>query len=146
MPPGPFALAKTAAAARKLGCASASRACLANKSVAEVLNAQGLSPTPGVNDEQVLPTVDGVSLPDDTLTILRAGQGANVPILLGANTNDATLFVVRAGARSKPVLLTAVCWPYYRPPSTYWLERPPRAFEFHWNPTRASTATTSLLT
>ena len=37
--------------------------------------------------------IDGVTLVDDTLSVLRGGAVAIAPLLIGANTDDANLFV-----------------------------------------------------
>src|SRR6476619_1879410 len=42
------------------------------------------------------PTVDGSVLPAAPLTSLRAGQGGNVPLLIGSNRDEARLFLVAA--------------------------------------------------
>ena len=47
-----------------------------------------------VTSEQALPTIDGVSLPAEPLTMMRNGDYAKqVRIIVGSNTNDASLFV-----------------------------------------------------
>lgn len=43
---------------------------------------------------QVLATVDGISLPADPVSMMESGQMQRVPIIAGANTNDANLFVI----------------------------------------------------
>jgi len=43
------------------------------------------------------PAVDGSILPAAPLTSLRAGQGGNVPLLIGSNRDEARLFLVAAG-------------------------------------------------
>ena len=43
------------------------------------------------------PTVDGSVLPAAPLASLRAGQGGNVPLLIGSNRDEARLFLVAAG-------------------------------------------------
>ena len=88
-----FAVHKANLAGARLGCTVASRACLRHRTVAEILEAQGPSATPGIHDEQVLAVIDGVSLVAPTLDVLRSGGAARVPLLLGGNTNDSNLFV-----------------------------------------------------
>ncbi len=39
-----------------------------------------------------LPTADGVTFPEQPLAVLRAGRGAPVPMILGTNTDEATIF------------------------------------------------------
>ncbi len=43
------------------------------------------------------PTVDGEVLPADPLTAIAAGQGGDVPLLIGTNRDEARLFLVAAG-------------------------------------------------
>ena len=43
------------------------------------------------------PTVDGSVVPAAPLASLRAGQGGNVPLLIGSNRDEARLFLVAAG-------------------------------------------------
>jgi hypothetical protein len=43
------------------------------------------------------PTVDGSVLPDAPLASFAAGQGGNVPLLIGSNRDEARLFLVAAG-------------------------------------------------
>jgi para-nitrobenzyl esterase len=43
------------------------------------------------------PTVDGSVLPAPPLAALSAGQGGNVPLLIGSNRDEARLFLVAAG-------------------------------------------------
>jgi para-nitrobenzyl esterase len=43
------------------------------------------------------PTVDGSVLPAAPLTSFAAGQGGNVPLLIGSNRDEARLFLVAAG-------------------------------------------------
>jgi len=42
------------------------------------------------------PTVDGSVLPADPLTAIAAGQGGDVPLLIGTNRDEARLFLVAA--------------------------------------------------
>ena len=39
-----------------------------------------------------LPTFDGVTFPEQPLAVLRAGRGSDTPMILGTNTNEATIF------------------------------------------------------
>jgi len=43
------------------------------------------------------PAVDGSVLPADPLTAIAAGQGSDVPLLIGSNRDEARLFLVAAG-------------------------------------------------
>src|SRR6476619_369155 len=43
------------------------------------------------------PTVDGSVLPAAPLTSIAAGQGGNVPLMIGSNREEARLFLVAAG-------------------------------------------------
>ena len=101
-----FSLAKTAKLAAHFNCSSppaspsspssstsSLKTCLRAQSVAGLLAYQGDSPIPAVNDEQALPTDDGVLFPRSPLALTRDGLMADVPLLLGSNTNDSTLFV-----------------------------------------------------
>jgi len=44
------------------------------------------------------PTVDGTVLPQAPLPAIAAGQGSNVPLLIGSNRDEARLFLVAAGS------------------------------------------------
>jgi para-nitrobenzyl esterase len=44
------------------------------------------------------PTVDGVVLPEAPLAAITAGQGSEVPLMIGSNLDEARLFLVAAGS------------------------------------------------
>jgi len=74
----------------KLGCTGDSAAvlsCMRGKSVPELLEAA----TPDVG--AFGPSVDGVFMPDQTRAIYDSGDIAQVPYMLGSNTDEGTLFV-----------------------------------------------------
>ena len=90
----PFALTKADAFAATVGCAP-TRECLLRKSMEELLSAQaGPSASPLTSDETVSAVVDGITLPAAALTLIGQGVAADVPLLLGANSNDSSLFVI----------------------------------------------------
>lgn len=100
-----YAVTKTLDAAGRLGCAGHSpalRACLSARSVTQLLAAQAQASTPPPShplvDVIVSPVIDGVVLMDDTLRIFGRGAVARVPLLIGANTNEANLFVAAVPA------------------------------------------------
>ena len=82
---------ETAAADARLQCAQA-------KSLAEVLAAEQ-AVAPGEEDPLIAdgwgPLIDSTDdlMPRDPLLTLRMGEGAQVPVIAGANTNEGTLFV-----------------------------------------------------
>lgn len=74
------------------------RACLSSKNVSELLAAQAKASAPDPPSRPLPeivagPVIDGVTLVDDTLSVLRGGAVAIAPLLIGANTDDANLFV-----------------------------------------------------
>ena len=85
--------------AQKLGCAAGSgqMACLRGKSAIEALVA---SPAIDAADPaslgQFSPHIDGVILPEQSRTAIRAGRFHRVPVLLGNNADEGTLFIALA--------------------------------------------------
>ena len=73
-------------------------ACLRGKSPAEV--AQVLPQGPFLFDGEGadwFPVIDGYNLPDDPPVMLASGDFAKVPVIVGANADEATIFFVLAG-------------------------------------------------
>lgn len=85
--------------ATALGCVGSNEeivACLRNKPELDVLRALRLN-TNVVFGEGVAwgPTVDGVTLVDQPIKLMKAGKAAPVPIIVGANANEGSLFLAR---------------------------------------------------
>jgi para-nitrobenzyl esterase len=82
--------------AMALGCTDASRvlACLRSKTAQEVTMALPLRPEmvlgAGVS---WLPTVDGMDIPDQQGALLRAGRFTSMPLIIGTNGDEGTLFL-----------------------------------------------------
>ncbi len=86
-----------AAFATALGCTddASLMACLRGKSVTDVLHAlptklDGFQSRQGAD---WLPVVDGDFLPDDPMKLFASGAFAKVPVLLGNNTNEGSIFL-----------------------------------------------------
>ena len=110
------ALAKAAGCA---GDAAAIRACLRKKTPKEILTAlprrlelifgEGASWTPHL---------DGVVLPEQTSAALKAGQGAKVPLLIGANRDEGKLFLALGAKVDTEMQLRAALGSLYPPAVT----------------------------
>jgi len=91
--------AQGAALAAALGCdgagdAAAVRACLRGKSAAAVQSALKAKEAIVVGDGvSWFPVLDGVVLPDQPKVLLARGESAPVPLIVGANADEGTLFL-----------------------------------------------------
>ena len=82
---------------KNLGCNKAMDvlACLRTKSYNEISQATVMSMQnlkSGFSDLIFQPSIDGYVLPDDPAKLWRTGKSFNLPILIGNNTNEGTLF------------------------------------------------------
>jgi para-nitrobenzyl esterase len=76
-----------------LGCDGADPlACMRGKTTEEVLMAQPVGATDIGNPNVWAPHVDGLNLPGDPRTLLERGAVSDVPVLLGSNADEGTLF------------------------------------------------------
>eukprot|EP00421_Protoceratium_reticulatum_P003212 CAMPEP_0168365766 /NCGR_PEP_ID=MMETSP0228-20121227/4886_1 /TAXON_ID=133427 /ORGANISM="Protoceratium reticulatum, Strain CCCM 535 (=CCMP 1889)" /LENGTH=568 /DNA_ID=CAMNT_0008378555 /DNA_START=74 /DNA_END=1780 /DNA_ORIENTATION=+ len=92
---GAVAVEQTKNWAARAGCLEEAHmlACLQNKTVVELTD---VDTDANWNPYALFPwspSVDGISLKDQPVTIIKQGLGANVPLLAGANTNEGALFV-----------------------------------------------------
>lgn len=70
--------------------------CLRSKTPTELLMAEIPSSSLSINQDGVGygPIVDGYVIPDKFLNLLNSGQYHNVPLMIGTNKNDSSIFVV----------------------------------------------------
>lgn len=77
-------------------------ACLRSKPVEEVLAALPTSPDFFFGDQASwFPVVDGVTLPKTPGELLAAGQFSKVPVILGSNGDEGSIFIYLAGDAAK---------------------------------------------
>jgi para-nitrobenzyl esterase len=84
-------------AAQALGCTTDVARCLRAADAFRLQGAVSGTTEPGGIFYQergfvYLPTFDGVTFPEQPLAVLRAGRAANVAMILGTNTNEASIF------------------------------------------------------
>lgn len=72
-------------------------ACLREKTAAEIAEALAAGPFLFGEGASWFPIVDGYNLPDDPPVMLANGDFAKVPVIVGANADEATIFFVLAG-------------------------------------------------
>ncbi len=94
------AASKAGALAKALGCGSgpAVAACLRSKSTASVLKALRLKKAHfHAKGVQWFPTFDGTTIPAAPLKLIRAGRFNKVPLILGSNKDEGTIFTLQGG-------------------------------------------------
>ena len=83
-----------------LNCTTTVKACMLERSAADLVYAQGVecfTPNNCAARTSWAPTVDGVALPKDPRHLVAEGLANDVDVALGANTNDSYLFVMSRG-------------------------------------------------
>ena len=96
------ALATTDLLSDALNCSSEdATSCLRSKAPSELVDATAELARQGLRLPH--PTIDGARVPEAPLDVLESGRGANVPVVLGSNTNEGTFFVYGAGAEDVPL-------------------------------------------
>jgi para-nitrobenzyl esterase len=92
-PPRAAAEARGASLVTALGCDVADpMACMRAKTTEEVLTAQPVSAVAIFDPNRWSPHLDGIVLPGDPLDLVEAGSFEDVPVLLGSNADEGTLF------------------------------------------------------
>jgi para-nitrobenzyl esterase len=99
--------------AKEIGCDSAADplACMRSKSAEQVLNTLKAGPallSRFEGDVTYGPNVDGYVLTDSPLNVMRAGRHNNVPIIIGTNKNEGTIFITNIPLGSEAAYRNAV--------------------------------------